>query len=358
MSELTWVVRSYLPGDEEQIIALFEEVFGKPMGLTESAKHWTWEFGENPSGLFMITLAFNDSRVVGQYAVVPLRFTIDGEERLAGLSLDTMVHPDYRRQDMFSITAKALFDDFEKLGAAFVYGFPNKNSIHSFREKLDWRTVMQLPLQVCALRPGRFAAERLGLPVARLINLIFSTVRRVNCLFLGKAHPSIEICEVSDFTWADNFWQRAKCFHRLWVTRDTAYLTWRYSRPESDYRIRIAKKDGEVVGYVVTSLRDWNGYCTLFILDLVVDPSERAATDALVANVLRQGQESSAEIITAIVPRGSPYLLSLKRHLFVSLPKQFFPRELYFGGRLFDVDPALFEDYTSWHLSWGDSDLV
>lgn len=41
-------IRRYNLGDEYKIIKLFEEVFEKTMGKTESIAHWRWEYKNNP----------------------------------------------------------------------------------------------------------------------------------------------------------------------------------------------------------------------------------------------------------------------------------------------------------------------
>ena len=59
-----WTIRRYKPQDEERIIALFHEVFGKHMGKTESIKHWNWEYINNPIDRIEILLAIYDNKII------------------------------------------------------------------------------------------------------------------------------------------------------------------------------------------------------------------------------------------------------------------------------------------------------
>ena len=65
-------IRSYHPGDENEICVLFERVFGKPMGATESMMHWQWKFLENPLKEILIKMAWDDKKLAGQYAASPV----------------------------------------------------------------------------------------------------------------------------------------------------------------------------------------------------------------------------------------------------------------------------------------------
>jgi len=106
-------LRGYKPGDENTICALFEKVFGKPMGKTESIRHWQWEFLENPvKGLF-VKLAWDKERLVGQYTASPLRVCADGKEIIAALSHDTMTDPQYEGLGIFRNIAEALYCEQE-----------------------------------------------------------------------------------------------------------------------------------------------------------------------------------------------------------------------------------------------------
>jgi len=96
MNNKSFEIRAYNPGDENAICALFERVFGKPMGKTESLRHWRWEFLGNPAKTIAIKLAWDGNRLIGQEAANILRIYSQGKEYLALLIFDTMTDPDYQ----------------------------------------------------------------------------------------------------------------------------------------------------------------------------------------------------------------------------------------------------------------------
>ncbi|MBU2565734.1 MAG: GNAT family N-acetyltransferase, partial [Candidatus Thermoplasmatota archaeon] len=145
--EQKWEMRRYKEGDEKGICVLFEKVFGKTMGKTESINHWNWEYKNNPNNRLEIFLATDKNKIVGHYAVIPIKMKIEANDYLTTLSLDTMMHKDYRGQGMFSVLAKTLYKELEKSGIPITYGFPNINSIKGCK-KLEWFEIADLPLLV------------------------------------------------------------------------------------------------------------------------------------------------------------------------------------------------------------------
>ena len=75
-------IRSYNAGDENAICALFESVFDRPMGATESIRHWQWEFLENPVKPVAIMLAWQGGKLIGHYVVNSLRAWVQDKEFL------------------------------------------------------------------------------------------------------------------------------------------------------------------------------------------------------------------------------------------------------------------------------------
>jgi hypothetical protein len=370
VSEHSWTIRGYAPGDEAKIVALFERVFGKPMGATESPRHWDWEFGQNPVGPRSIELVWDEDRLVGQYAVSPRRLWVEGRERLAALSLDTMTDPDYGRQGIFSASAAACYAAMAERGFDFVYGFPNANSVGGFERRLGWTMIMPAPVLVKPLDVGELVADKLGVPIAapalglparwaahtpRLLDVALQSVRaRVG------GGPRLEARDVPAFgDWADGLWERCRSQHRTWVIRDAAFLRWRYdARPESDYRRLQLLADGEVIGYAVLTFSNGNQGRVGFVMDLVADLRVPGAASALLRAIEARGRAERANFLSAMAGSSSPMLRTLLRHAYLPLPERLFPQELHFGARAFDPHNQGIYAPQAWHLTWGDIDVL
>ena len=75
-------LREYRPGDEESILRCFNLVFARdnPDFVPRTMEQWDWTFRRNPAGR-RVWLALTGGEVVAQYAALPNRVWIGGEER-------------------------------------------------------------------------------------------------------------------------------------------------------------------------------------------------------------------------------------------------------------------------------------
>jgi len=361
-SKSQYLIRPYKEGDETHIISLFKEVFGKEMGKTESLQHWQWEFQHNPASPISIMLGWHKQSLVAQYAVNPVAFWSQGEVFNAALSLDTMTDKNYSGQGLFQDTARLLYNDILKKGLSFVYGFPNSQSIHGFLKYLGWQEILAPPIFICPLDLGpifkdKLKSESLGKMVSKISKPVLGVI---NSFFSDK--DNIRIRKEKSFNiWADKLWQKCRNQHKLWIVRDYKYLSWRYDiRPESQYTILTAWDKDEIIGYIITTtqLRAEGRIC--FILDVLSDISINGVTEALINSVVKLCINNNDAMISALLMPASIYRPIFHKYLFFPLPQRLFPQEINFGGRLLNknISPNIFYNPASWHISWGDTDLL
>ena len=354
----------YRQGDEGQVVRLFEKVFRKQMDPKGgSLGHWHWEFLGRPEQDVLIRLAWDGYRLVGQYAAGPIRLWVNGQEKRAALSYDTMTDPEYQGRGIFTSLASSLIADMQGKGYHSIFGFPNGNSIHGFMKKLGWRRIGVPPVCIRPVSLSHILHAQLRVP-ARLADWI-------SCFFTGliqlfgngrirAASSKYRIIEESAFgDWADHLWDRCKDQHQVWVVRDRAYLNWRYiEKPYNSYRIISARQGEHVAGFAVVCQSDKHAGSSMFIMDLLVDEAEAAY--ALLGQILADAKSRRDTLICAMIPRHSMLHRIFRRCGFLRLPEKLFPQELHFAGRLLGNDAVddAFYDANAWGLSWGDDDVL
>jgi GNAT superfamily N-acetyltransferase len=192
------LVREYTKGDEQEILALFNAVFGRKLEIS----FWRWRFLENPFGSGMINLMFDDKRLVGHYAVIPMPLMVKGELHRAAFSMTTMTHPDYQGRGVFPELASNLFDRCREAGIEVAFGFPNENSYPGFTKRLGWHGFGRVTGWVndCGLMPAGGAHE-----------FVFEEMRA---------------CDQE----VDDLWARAKDTTDVKVPRSAEFFNWRYFR--------------------------------------------------------------------------------------------------------------------------------
>lgn len=301
-------LRPFVDGDEALILGLFERSFGKPMSI----EYWRWRFRDNPIDAPMIQLAWDGDVLAAHYAVSPVRMAIDGEPRLAALSMTTMTDPDYRGRGLFVQLASALYERLERRGYACVWGFPNAQSHRGFVRDLRWQNVHEIPmlrLEVAGSKQtGAEKIEELTQPAPML----------------------------------DAVWDRCRKLRPILVWRDAQHLAWRYlQHPSNQYRILATDS-----GYVV--FKRYGDEVDLVDV-LVVDE------DAQVLSTLVRGVLAAIDDVHAInvwMPLDSPHHLELERVGFAATGPT-----TYLGMRPFAATRFDMTDVRNWHYGMGDSDV-
>ncbi|MBL0314575.1 MAG: GNAT family N-acetyltransferase [Flavobacteriales bacterium] len=211
-------IRPYQPGDEKQILELFHISFGKPL----SDAYWQWRFANQPEGKMMIMLMWDNERLVGHYAVSPVRMLIGGAEVLTSLSMTTMTHPEYSGRGIFTDLAESLYSEQKtKNQLAAVWGFPNHNSHYGFIKNVQWRNLEQIPT---------FSIE------ATLIN-----------------HQESSIVIGSEFQ-RSHYESTLKNDFPVQVKRNASYLNWRYVENPIHQYVLFEHHEGDEMSFAVVKL--------------------------------------------------------------------------------------------------------
>ncbi|MFW5974108.1 MAG: GNAT family N-acetyltransferase, partial [Natrialbaceae archaeon] len=129
-------VRPYRPSDREEFLSLYESVWGR----RKDADWFEWRFGANPyrEEIRMI-VADSEDGLVGAEPLLPFRLRADGTEWEAYQPVDWMVHPDHRRQGLFTRMTEQLLDRYLP-EVSLLFNFPN-SQLRPGLEQHDWEMV-------------------------------------------------------------------------------------------------------------------------------------------------------------------------------------------------------------------------
>jgi GNAT superfamily N-acetyltransferase len=352
-------MRSYREGDEAGIAKLYQLAFGEPLDVP----HWRWQYIENPAKIVTITLAEEKSEIVGQYALRPVRMKVGQDSRLAALSLDTMVHPEYRGQGMFVKLAKHLYETVAGRGIPLVYGFPNEASYHGFIARLEWKDLTKnVPLFVRPLNVRRILNQRLkpallagaaGWLVQAGASLRYP-VRRV------RVPQGCAIQERTRFDEsADRLWEQASTLFPVSVVRDQQYLNWRFvAKPGDHYTLFTLESNAGLLGYVVLKTVEKFGLRLGFLVDLLALPGRPDVSHCLVSKALGYFKESEQDIINCMMLKNGPFVPALRANGFLFLPPKYHPQEMHLGVRnnTQDYPTGFISDPVNWYITWADHD--
>lgn len=309
-------IQDYKKGDEYLILQLFQEVFGKAMTI----EYWNWRFRDNPCGKFMIKLMWDEDKLVGHYAISPVKIVKDNRELLSGLSMTTMTHPDYAGLGVFPLLSQALCKDaLVSYGVELIWGFPNNNSHRGFIKNLGWSNINLQPT--------------FSLAVGSL-----------------KAKKSSEVKEVESFVdyHAVAYAELAK-HYPISVKKDKSYLNWRYvSNPMSKYHI-FDVSDGKNGFVVCKEYKPGSGKRQLDIVEWAIGKDESLTKNVLfhLAEIFPDGLFEDFNIWLP---------LNDERHLYFE--KLGFTNKMpvtYFACRT--LTSERFDKGDDWWVQLGDSDV-
>ena len=88
-------VDRYRPEDRRAVEALYRRVFGAD-AADASRLRWEWQYRRNPNnpgGEPEIWIAREGPAIIGQYATMPVRLAIKGQELNGSWGMDVMVAP-------------------------------------------------------------------------------------------------------------------------------------------------------------------------------------------------------------------------------------------------------------------------
>ncbi len=301
MTERLWSSRDFRPGDEAQLLQLTEEATEKRI----SEARWRWLFIDNPSGQAIFKLAEHGDRLVGQYVVAPQRMVIEGTECLAAQSLETMTHPDYRRQGMFVTLARLVYENALARDIPVIYGFPNTQSHHGFVNRLEFFD-FDVPIYLRPMRAERIFPRYIKTQaVGRALGALMQSV----CDRLFRSRMSIEVIRersgpVERFgAEHDRLWDSVKGEYPNWVKRDAHYLNWRYfEKIGEEYECYQAfDRDGRVTGWIVLKSFLKDGFLQGHIVDLLCSRSDRNTLKVLLGRAMMSFREEGVDFAACMM---------------------------------------------------------
>ncbi len=286
-----WTLGPYRPGDDREILALFNAGFGRDRSL----ETWNWRFQRNPYGGPYASLARrnSDGSLVGTYMCLPFKLAVDGDPVLAFQIVDLVVHPDYRKQGMFERMARHSYEMLAGAGARAILAFPNPTAMSypGFTRTLGWKPlchVRRLTLRLDIERQLRLLLPIPGL--ARGLNSGFRAVshwqleRRRRQLVRSSA-AKLEFCLWREAPpGCDSLCSACRTQPRLSFWKDAEYFRWRYDQnPDYDFTYAGLIREGELIALSVMLERD----DAIMLCELLVAKQDVLVGRRLVAEIRR-----------------------------------------------------------------------
>ncbi|RQG98860.1 GNAT family N-acetyltransferase [Natrarchaeobius oligotrophus] len=299
-------IRHFRAGDRGQLLALHDEVFGHGWG----PEWFEWKYERNPYvDHVSIIVATRDDRIVGCRAFFALEMRVGDVTRVGLQPCDTMVHPDHRRQGLFSRMNERALEYYADRRPDFFFNFPNE---HSKRGNLKhgWQEVRTVPMYYRLHNPAplveRWIETGRSKAVATEYVDVTEAVSAIATVLARSASQSerwlanssagdvrIERYETPpDELLASVHDRRSDSIH---ANRSAEFYRWRLDNPLYEYGTYVARRDGTAVAALVVSCVDG---CVRIV---EVEPREFDVSRTAIEHLLRSvvAEYSDRSYVTA-----------------------------------------------------------
>jgi len=302
-------VRSYTPGDEEEIVELLITVFnGWPqfdLGSEQSSlTYWDWKYQKNPFKKNLIVIAECDDKIVGCFHAIPLKINIGDHVYQACTGTDLAVHPNYRRLGIYNKMYNYQNKILRKESIVFRYGVTNNPILIERGKRLGF---MRLPYKqhvftkIKDLKLHQKHTRKIPL-IKKYGYYVLNIVNKINMKLISRDYDinRFNIIKTKQFDDSiEMFWNRIMPYYNFIIKRDKPYLNWRYCDPlNSQYKVLKAEENGHLCGYCVFCInRIDKNYPVGFILDLLTLPENIDVAYALIEEVARYFEDNEVNVI-------------------------------------------------------------
>lgn len=266
-----YVVRWYRGRDRDGILSLYESEWGR----RPSREWFDWKYVDDPYLSHVpITVAARDGEIVGSQAYVPFPIRRRDDEVLALQPADAMVHPDHRRNGLYTRMTRAAIDRYESGDPSFFFNFPNPGALAA-QEGMGWSAVDTVGTAYRVQDPDALvASDGTASVLAGVARPIVRACLEL-CDAVGEAASNRDDLTVETYesvptsTLATVY--RDAVPDGIHVDRDAEFYRWWLGDPSFDHAAYVARRNGRPVAAFVTRTRDGETVRLLDALPLALD---------------------------------------------------------------------------------------
>jgi GNAT superfamily N-acetyltransferase len=354
-----YIVRPFEEGDREPFLSLFKQTF---TGVATD-EWFDWRYVDNPYlDHVPIFVAERDGELAGARPYLAFEMQVDDDRHVALQTCDTMVHPDHRRQGLFTRMTERSVEFYATREPAFTFNVPNALSRPGYL-KLGWQVVGDLTTYYRVQHPRAMIGDASG--AMRYANSAATVASRG---YLGARDRLLGIDRtVTVERYFDVPVATLAALYRtgppdgIHAVRDERFYGWRFRNPNWSYETYVASRsDGPVAAAVVGS-RTMKGVAATYLTDVVPmawTDARREALEVLLARIV--ADHADADVLAfcgEAVPHRTlrafgflpddrlPLSLAASPTVLVSCP-------LDGTYRQWEVDGRPLDELTSWSLAF------
>lgn len=254
---------------------------------TPTVDWFEWKYVEDPYLSHVpITVAERDGEIVGAQGYLPCQIRRGDTSVLALQPTDAVVHPDHRRNGLYTRITKQAIDRYTDGDPEFFFNFPNESALGA-QQKLGWSAVDEVTNYYRLQRPAE-VLDSVG--VGSAARAFGRAADSVASAYLGARDFSASVTddvrvtthsEVPAETLASLY--ESSTPQKLHVHREPEFYRWTFDAPNYDHRTYLARRDDRPVASLTTRTRDGN---KIVIADALPPNSDSSTLANLLSTVV------------------------------------------------------------------------
>ncbi len=310
-------LRFYRDRDEEQLVPLLQDGFGGwPQFDIDCTPldHWNWKFVDNPNRGISIVMGSVDEKIVCCLHDSPRKLKFGEKIFLVSQSVDTFVHPDFRRlglyTQMFSLSQERRIIEKKSLICSI-----SGNPILVKSSDRKGRPVIPYPLlKMIRINDVDLHFEQINMGDSWLKKHGVKLLKSMSELKKKLARENVELdVNISNITKFDNrintFWNSIKGDYVFITEKSQEFLNWRYcDKRGGNYHIEIVEDDDRILGYSILRINKINkDYPVGYIVELMSLPGRSDVSNELMKSANQFFDDEGVNVIRAYVLESHPF---------------------------------------------------
>ena len=294
----------------------------------------------------LIYLALIDNEYIGHYALMPFRINAFGQTVQSFFSLDSMIHPDYQGQKIFSGLMEYAHKEINQMNEPFIT-FLNEQSISIYTNKYNWQYLGYVPVYC---RPLSL------MNIAKKYKIISYTIKPI-AFFMNKILNKNNDIVLKEFELFDERIESIPIGDQFYsLDRNIDFLNWRFSESPINYEKLIIIYNNDLIGYCVLRQEVKFGIHFTWIMDLALHQDYNSQYSS-VLNAIAAKYLYCSDFITSLLPNNEFTKYFLKSGYF-KIPAFLFPHKFYFCINRNYYNDDRINQLDCWYMSWALNDVI
>lgn len=285
-------VRTYASGDRAGVLSLLETQWG----YRPTPVWFEWKYVDDPyRDDVPLTLAEQDGEIVAVQGYVPCRVRRGDRDVLALKPVDAVVHPDHRRQGLYSRITEHAIQHYRDREPAFFFNYPNAASLGA-QQQLGWSEVEVVSLYYRLQRPSNVIDDdRVPGPVQRVAD----GLARAHLGVRDRRSPASGTYAVERYSSPpgdilESIYERdvPQSFH---ISRDAETTSWLLDAPTYDHTVYVARREGRPEAALATRS---TGDGEVYVFDALPMTGDHPAFADLLTTALEDAADADVVSVT------------------------------------------------------------